>query len=253
MVARIPSGKALVMEPQSSEGRTRLTGRLTMRGGHYLLTDETTNVTVELAAKEELANQLGRRVEVTGLDDPAATPASDATQVIEVAQVDAGAAAARDVTRWFRRERRWHGGGRHHGWGSRRRCCLGDTGRDHRWSRGGGGGRRSGGYWKPGGEHGRAGEPLNMFCARLFAVITFAAFTLAAGGTLRLAIGESSERPARLNPRDSSAWMTLGLEAEQAGDVNRAAESLLRAEKVDRQYLPAWTAANFFFRHANDV
>ncbi len=91
-----------------------------------------------------------------------------------------------------------------------------------------------------------------MFCARLFAVITFAAFSLAAVGTLRLAIGESSKRPARLNPRDSSAWMTLGLEAEQAGDLNRAAESLLRAEKVDRQYLPAWTAANFFFRHSNE-
>ncbi len=87
VVARIPSGKALVMEPQSSEGRTRLTGRLTMRGGHYLLTDETTSVTVELAAKKGLANQLGRRVEVTGLDNPVATPASDATQVIEVAQV----------------------------------------------------------------------------------------------------------------------------------------------------------------------
>ncbi len=87
VVARIPSGKALVMEPQSSDGRTRLTGRLVMRGGHYLLTDETTTVTVELTAKKGLANQLGRRVEVTGLDNPAATPASDATQVIEVAQV----------------------------------------------------------------------------------------------------------------------------------------------------------------------
>jgi len=87
VVARIPSGKALVMEPQSSEGRTRLTGRLAMRGGHYLLTDETTNVTVELAAKKSLANELGRRVEVTGLSNPKATPASDATQVIEVAQV----------------------------------------------------------------------------------------------------------------------------------------------------------------------
>jgi hypothetical protein len=47
--------------------------------------------------------------------------------------------------------------------------------------------------------------------------------------------------------------MALGLEAERAGDVTRAAESLLRAEEVDRQYLPAWTAANFFFRHGNDV
>jgi hypothetical protein len=87
LVARIPSGRALVMEPQSAEGRTRLTGRLVTRGGHYLLTDETTNVTVELAAKKSLASELGRRVAVTGFSDPLATPASDATQVITVAQV----------------------------------------------------------------------------------------------------------------------------------------------------------------------
>lgn len=87
VVARIPSGRALVLEPQPVVGATRLTGRLVNRGGHYLLTDETTNVTVELAAKKSLANELGRRVEVTGLSDPVATPASDATQVIEVAQV----------------------------------------------------------------------------------------------------------------------------------------------------------------------
>ena len=87
VVARIPSGKALVMEPQSSDGRTRLTGRLSLRGGHYLLTDETTNVTVELAAKKGLASELGRRVEVTGFHNPTAIPSSDATQVIEVAQV----------------------------------------------------------------------------------------------------------------------------------------------------------------------
>ena len=87
VVARIPSGKALVMEPQGSDGPTRLAGRVVLRGGHYLLTDETTDVTVELAAKKSLANVIGRRVQVTGVNDPAATPASDATQVIEVAQV----------------------------------------------------------------------------------------------------------------------------------------------------------------------
>ena len=87
VVAKISSGRALLMEPQSSAGPTRLAGRVVLRGGHYLLTDETTNVTVELAAKKSLANAIGRRVEVTGITDPAATPASDATQVIEVAQV----------------------------------------------------------------------------------------------------------------------------------------------------------------------
>jgi tetratricopeptide (TPR) repeat protein len=88
-----------------------------------------------------------------------------------------------------------------------------------------------------------------MLGARLFAVVLFAAFGLAAGGTLRLAISHAAE----MNSRDSAAWMALGLAAEQAGHVHRASEYLLRAEKVDRQYLPAWTAANFFYRHANDV
>ena len=86
VVAKISSGRALVMEPQSSDSPTRLAGYVVLRGGHYLLTDETTNVTVELAGKKSFANAIGRRVEVTGVNDPAATPASDATQVIEVAQ-----------------------------------------------------------------------------------------------------------------------------------------------------------------------
>ena len=57
----------------------------------------------------------------------------------------------------------------------------------------------------------------------------------------------------RLNPRESGAWIALGLEAEQAGDLKEAERCLLEAEKVDRQYLPAWTSANFFFRQANDA
>ncbi len=88
-----------------------------------------------------------------------------------------------------------------------------------------------------------------MLGARVFAAVLFAAFSLAAGGTLRLAISHAVET----NPLDSSAWMALGLAAEQAGDVHRASACLLRAGKVDRQYLPAWTAANFFYRHANDA
>jgi tetratricopeptide (TPR) repeat protein len=88
-----------------------------------------------------------------------------------------------------------------------------------------------------------------MLGARLFAAALFAAFSLAAGGTLRLAFSHTAE----MNPLDSSAWIALGLAAEQTGDVHRASEYLLRAEKVDRQYLPAWTAANFFYRHGNDA
>lgn len=118
-----------------------------------------------------------------------------------------------------------------------------------------------------------------MFYTRLFAGISFLGFALALGGTLRLAVAErawpmasgnarhledlavwrpalarSSLRTAlQLNPRDSTAWMALGLAAERDGDMPQAANCLLEAEKVDRQYLPAWTSANFFFRRANDL
>jgi len=128
-----------------------------------------------------------------------------------------------------------------------------------------------------------------MIGTRLFAAISLAAFVFAAAGTLRLAIAESLWRTGSLaaggwpmsvgnssyyeelavrepalevsalgravaaNPRDSAAWIALGLAAERAGDTDRARYCLLQAEKVDRQYLPAWTAANFFFRQANDT
>jgi hypothetical protein len=93
LVARIATGRALVLEPQPAPGPARLTGRLVSRNGHYLLTDETTNVTVEVAGspltKPALTKALGQRVEVTGTADPAGTPVSDAAQLIEVAQVTA--------------------------------------------------------------------------------------------------------------------------------------------------------------------
>ena len=57
----------------------------------------------------------------------------------------------------------------------------------------------------------------------------------------------------QLNRRDSAAWMALGLVTERDGDMEQAADSFLEAEKVDRQYLPAWTSANFFFRRGNDL
>jgi tetratricopeptide (TPR) repeat protein len=116
-----------------------------------------------------------------------------------------------------------------------------------------------------------------MMQTRLFAGLFFLSFVLAAGGTLRLAISELASRPmgnaayyqtlaqrqpelapyalrevVRLNPRESGAWIALGLEAEQEGDLKEAERCLAEAEKFDRQYLPAWTSANFFFRRAND-
>jgi hypothetical protein len=86
VVAKIPPGIALAFEPQASSEVTKLTGRLENRGGHYLITDETTNVTVEVTGSN-LAKLVGKRVEVTGSQDPTATPVSDASQIIRVTSV----------------------------------------------------------------------------------------------------------------------------------------------------------------------
>lgn len=124
---------------------------------------------------------------------------------------------------------------------------------------------------------------------QVFAAIGLLTFLCAFGATLRLAVAESVGRmsrgpvaagplsvgnangyqeraerePARaadslsaavkLNPHNSAAWISLGLMAERAGNLGEAARCLLEAERVDRQYLPAWTAANFFFRQRDDA
>jgi tetratricopeptide (TPR) repeat protein len=54
-----------------------------------------------------------------------------------------------------------------------------------------------------------------------------------------------------LNPRLSSAWIDLGLNAEADGDLPDAEADLLQASLIDRQYLPAWTLANFYFRRGD--
>ncbi len=102
LVANLASGHALVLEPQTVETLTKVTGTLHKVGEHYLLTDETTNVTVELSGTG-LSKELGSRIEITGQMDPTATPVTDASQLIRVTSIqhlgkgaagNSGAAAA---------------------------------------------------------------------------------------------------------------------------------------------------------------
>lgn len=53
---------------------------------------------------------------------------------------------------------------------------------------------------------------------------------------------------ARMTPRASAPRIRLGLNAEAQGDVAVAERWLLDAVRVDRQYEPRWTLANFYFR-----
>lgn len=100
LVANLASGAALEFDPQQPSGPTKLTGCLQNKSGHFLLTDETTQVTVELTGPG-LDKEVGNRVAVAGGMDAAATPVSDASQFIrvtEVKQVAKGCAAGKTST-----------------------------------------------------------------------------------------------------------------------------------------------------------
>ncbi len=56
------------------------------------------------------------------------------------------------------------------------------------------------------------------------------------------------ERAARVNPLSSAPRIRLGLAAETRGDFLKAEAWLLDAARVDRQFEPRWTLANFYFR-----
>jgi hypothetical protein len=86
LVANLAAGRAMAFDQQPSTTPSKLTGCLAMRGVHYLLTDETTNVVVELGGPR-LDKEKGNRVEVTGAMDPTATPVSDASQFIRISTV----------------------------------------------------------------------------------------------------------------------------------------------------------------------
>jgi tetratricopeptide (TPR) repeat protein len=60
--------------------------------------------------------------------------------------------------------------------------------------------------------------------------------------------GPLLERAARLNPLASEPRIRLGLAAETRGDFVAAERWLLDAARVDHQFEPRWTLANFYFR-----
>jgi hypothetical protein len=53
------------------------------------------------------------------------------------------------------------------------------------------------------------------------------------------------------NARFTHARIRLGLAQEVAGEISAAERTLLEAARWDRQYLPAWTLANFYYRREN--
>ena len=57
------------------------------------------------------------------------------------------------------------------------------------------------------------------------------------------------ERAVKLDPYYATAWVRLGLLYEGDNDLPQAERALLQAAKVDATFLPAWSLANFYFRH----
>jgi hypothetical protein len=88
LIAELVPGRALELEPQESGAAppSNLTGCLVKKAGHYLLTDETASVTVELQGSG-LEKEVGNRIEVTGVLDTTATAVAGASQMIRASQV----------------------------------------------------------------------------------------------------------------------------------------------------------------------
>lgn len=54
------------------------------------------------------------------------------------------------------------------------------------------------------------------------------------------------------HPLDTEISIELGLDLERKGRLVEAEDTLLEAARYDRQLLPAWTLANFYFRQDRD-
>jgi hypothetical protein len=85
-VANLVPGRALDLKPQDAGANpsSNLTGCAVKSGSNTVLTDETSNVTVQLKGGNVIT---GRRVQVNGSMVPNATPLNGASEVINVANV----------------------------------------------------------------------------------------------------------------------------------------------------------------------
>ncbi len=72
-----------------------------------------------------------------------------------------------------------------------------------------------------------------------------------AESNLRRADRAGFARAAALSPMSAAPWMELGFLEEQEGKFARAEADLVHAGALDRGYLPRWTLANFYLRHAD--
>lgn len=92
VVANLVPGAALAFQlpPENAPATaTKMKGCLRKKDGHYLLKDETTNVTAELQAADPktLEDEVHHHIEIAGDLVTGATPVKDATQLIRVSEL----------------------------------------------------------------------------------------------------------------------------------------------------------------------
>jgi hypothetical protein len=88
LTASLLPGMALAFNPQAASAEAvKLTGVIVSRAGAYLLTDETTKVTVQLVDGPEVIKYVGRQVEVTGSSIPGASPLGGASQLVRAVTI----------------------------------------------------------------------------------------------------------------------------------------------------------------------
>jgi hypothetical protein len=92
LVARVLSGTALQVQAVGGN-KAVLTGVLQEQNGKYLLTDETSKITVELRGSN-LKKLVGKKIQVNGSVVAGATPSAGAAQVVSVASATVLAAGA---------------------------------------------------------------------------------------------------------------------------------------------------------------
>jgi len=88
LTASLLPGMALAFNPQAaSAAAVKLTGVIEARDGAYLLTDETTKVTVQILEGPDVIKYSGKKVEVTGSSIPGASPLGGASQLVRAVTI----------------------------------------------------------------------------------------------------------------------------------------------------------------------
>jgi len=84
LLASLQPGMELAFDA-GEQGTTavNITGVLQVRNGNYYITDPITHVTIQVQGSN-LAQYVGKKVEITGSQIPGATPAAGATEVVQV-------------------------------------------------------------------------------------------------------------------------------------------------------------------------